>query len=147
MVLTNGLGEAYPELGPQRARTDFWEWNGEGFVLARWEYTRPVFRIHAIWDGDDATWFGEYDRALAFYQDAVFNEQLVGWSLGRLWPDSFYGGQPTPPPDPAERDRLNAYGRYRIVLLQAVQGRRPAPGHLSVWGVAVGRPHCLLPSA
>ena len=124
LVLTNGLGEAYPELGPQRARTDFWEWNGEGFVLARWEYTRPVFRIHAIWDGDDATWFGEYDRALAFYQDAVFNEQLVGWSLGRLWPDSFYGGLPTPPPDPAERDRLNAYGRYRIVLLHAVQGRR-----------------------
>ena len=124
LILTNGLGGAYPELGPQRARTDSWEWDGEAFILARWEYTRPVFRIHAIWDGDDATRFGEYDRALAFYQDAVFNEQLQGWSLGRLWPDSAYGGAPTPEPDPAERDRLNAYGRYRIMLLHAVEGRR-----------------------
>jgi len=124
LILSNSVAEAYPDLGPQRARTDSWEWDGEAFTLARWEYTRPVFRIHAIWDGDDATRFGEYDRALAFYQDAVFNEQLQDWSLGRLWPDSAYGGAPTPEPDPAERDRLNAYGRYRIVLLHAVEGRR-----------------------
>ena len=123
LILSNGLGEAYPDLGPQRARTDFWEWNGEAFVLARWEYTKPVFRIHAIWDGDDATRFGEYDRALTFYQDAVFNEQLLGWSMGRLWPDSAYSGSPTPTPDPLERPRLNAYGRYRIMLVHLVQGR------------------------
>lgn len=124
LILTHTITEAYPELGPQRARTDVWAWDGQAFVLARWEYTRPLFRIHAVWDGDDATRFGEYDRALALYQDAVFKEQLLGWSRGRLWPDSAYGGAPTPTPDPAECHRLNAYGRYRIMLLHAVQGQQ-----------------------
>jgi hypothetical protein len=121
LVLSNAVAGAYPDLGPQRARTDIWQWDGEAFVLARWDYTRPVFRIHAIWDGDDATRFGDFERALAFYQDAVFNEQLAGWSLGRLWPDSAYGSAPTPMPDRGERHRLDAYGRYRILLLHVAQ--------------------------
>ena len=124
LILSNAVAEAYPDLGPQRARTDIWQWDGEAFVLARWEYTRPVFRIHAIWDGDDATRFGDYEQALAFYQDAVFNEQLAGWSLGRLWPDSAYGSAPTPMPDRGERHRLDAYGRYRILLLHVAQGNQ-----------------------
>jgi hypothetical protein len=124
LVITNSVAEAYPDLGPQRPHTDTWAWNGAAFVLARTEYTEPVFRIHAIWDGDDATRFGEYERALALYQDAVFNQDLIGWSLGRLWPDSAYGGQPTPMPDRAEAHRLEAYGRYRILLLHAAQGNQ-----------------------
>ena len=124
LVISNAVAEAYPDLGPQRPHTDFWGWNGEAFVLTRSESTEPVFRIHAIWDGDDATRFGEYERALALYQDAVFNEDLIGWSLGRLWPDSAYSGQPTPMPDRAERHRLEAYGRYRILLLHAVLGNQ-----------------------
>jgi hypothetical protein len=66
--------------------------------------------------------FGDYEAALAFYQQAVFDEELIGWSQGRLWPDREYGGNPTPTPDPEERPRINAYGRYRIMLLHAVQG-------------------------
>lgn len=123
LILSNGVGEAYPDLGPQRARNDIWEWNGGAFSLARWETTDPIFRIHAIWDGDDAMRFGELERALVLYQDAVFNERLLGWSSGRLWPDGAYGSAPTPPPDPGERHRLNAYGRYRILLVHAAQGR------------------------
>ena len=126
LLLSNAIGAAYPDLGPQRERTDIWEWNGYVFERARWEYTEPEFRIHAIWDGDDATLFGDYDDALAFYQQAVFDEELLGWSSGQLWPDIYYSGAPTPTPDPSERSRLNAYGRYRIMLLHAIQGNQPA---------------------
>jgi hypothetical protein len=126
LILSNSLGEAYGDLGPQRKRNDIWEWTGYVFERTRWEYTEPVFRIHAIWDGDDAMLFGDYEAALAFYQQAVFDEELLGWSRGQLWPDSFYGGAPTPVPDPEERHRLNAYGRYRILLLHVVQGNLPA---------------------
>jgi hypothetical protein len=124
LILSNAVGEAYPDLGPQRVRTDIWAWDGQVFSLARWEFTEPEFRIHAIWDGDDASLFGDYDAALVFYQQAVFDEELFGWSQGQLWPDREYGGGPTPTPDPEERPRLNAYGRYRIMLLHAVQGNQ-----------------------
>lgn len=126
LILTNSLRQAYPDLGPQRVRSDIWEWTGYGFERNRWKYTEPVFRIHAIWDGDDATLFGDYEAALAFYQQAIFDDDLLGWSAGRLWPDSYYGGAPPPAPDPEERHRLNAYGRYRIMLLHAAQGNQPA---------------------
>lgn len=126
LVVSNSKGEAYPDLGPQRERDDIWEWTGYGFEHTRSKYTEPEFRIHAIWDGDDATAYGDFDAALAFYQQAVFDDELFGWSSGRLWPDSYYGGAPTPTPDPEERHRLSAYGRYRIMLLHAAQGNQPA---------------------
>ena len=122
LILSNSIGEAYPDLGPQRSRKDIWAWNGYHFVPERWEHTEPVFRIHAIWDGDDATRFGDYADALAFYQQGVFDTELFGWTSGQLWPDTAYSGGPTPAPDPEEWPRLNAYGRYRIMLLHAVQG-------------------------
>jgi hypothetical protein len=122
LILSNSVGEAYPDLGPQRARQDIWEWTGYEFALDRWEYTEPEFRIHAIWDGDDATRFGHYTEALAFYQQGVFDTELLGWTRGQLWPDREYGSTPTPTPDPEEDPRLSAYGRYRIMLLHAVQG-------------------------
>lgn len=122
LVLTNGIEHYYMDSGPQRERTDFWVWNGDAFVLARWKHPPPVFRIHAIWDGDDASRFGDYAEALAFYQQAIFDESLLGWSPGRLWPDSAYGSAATPTPAPDERPRLNAYARYRILLLHTVEG-------------------------
>ena len=125
LILSNSISEAYPDLGPQRSREDIWAWNGYHFVLERWEHTEPVFRIHAIWDGDDTTRFGDYDAALAFYQQGVFDTELYGWTSGQLWPDTAYNGGPTPAPDPEEWPRLKAYGRFRIMLLHAVQGFQP----------------------
>lgn len=126
LILAQSASFPYPDLGPERARTDIWGWTGQVFERTRQEYTEPVFRIHAIWDGDDATRYGDYEAALAFYQQAVFDEELLGWSPGRLWPDSFYGDAPTPVPALAERPRLNSYGRYRILLLHLVQGNQAA---------------------
>ncbi len=122
LVLLNGIGQGYPDSGPQRQRTDVWAWDGTAFALARSEYEPPVYRFQAVQDGDEATRRGEYDRALAFYHQAISDESLLGWSRGHLWPDSAYGASPTPTPDPEERPRLAAYAHYRIMLLYAVEG-------------------------
>jgi len=121
----------YPDSGPQRGRTDFWEWDGYQIAFARWEYEPPIYRFQAVQDGDDATRFGEYEKALAFYQQAIFDRDLLGWSRGQYWPDAWYkselmgGPMPTPTPDPNERPRLEAYARYRIMLLHILKGHLP----------------------
>lgn len=125
LVLTNGIGRGAEMNGPQRACTDVWAWNGVAFTLDCVESGPPEYRFQAVQDGDDATLCGHYDKALTFYQQAIFDDQLLGWSPDRLWPDSLYGTDPTPTPDPDERPRLSAYARYRIMLLYIVQGFMP----------------------
>lgn len=121
LVLSNGIAGHYG--GPQRRRTDIFAWDGETYSLARWEHEPPSYRFQAVQDGDDATRFGDYDRALAFYQQAIFDEELFGWQAGYFL-DLV---APTPPvPDPEERPRLEAYSRYRILLVHAVQGNLSA---------------------
>lgn len=122
LVLTNGIGRGPEISGPQRPRTEIWAWNGVAFTLASVESASPEYRFQAVQDGDEATLRGDYDKALAFYQQATFDDQLLGWSPGQLWPDSLYGTTPTPTPDPDERPRLSAYARYRIMILYLVQG-------------------------
>lgn len=122
LVLTNGIGRGPDIAGPQRARTDVWAWNGVAFTLACVASPPPEYRCQAVQDGDDATLCGDYEKALAFYEQAIFDDQLLGWSPGRLWPDSMYGTTPTPTPNPDEYPRLSAYARYRIMLLHVVQG-------------------------
>ena len=117
LVLSNGIAGHYG--GPQRRRTDILAWNGEAYSLSRWEYEPATYRFQAVQDGDDATRFGDYQQALASYQKAIFDEALFGWQAG-YYLDLY---APTPPvPDPDERPRLEAYARYRIVLLHTVQG-------------------------
>lgn len=109
--------------GPRRERTKIWAWNGYHFVPTRTLHTPPQYRFQAIRDGDNASQFGDYAQALAFYQQAISDERLLGWSVGQLWPDDMYNGSPTPTPDPYERSRLSAYAHYRIILLYVVQGK------------------------
>jgi hypothetical protein len=117
LVLNNGIAGYYG--GPQRKRKDIFSWDGHMFTLSRWEYEAPTYRFQAVRDGDDATLFGDFDRALAAYQQAIFDEELFGWRSGYFL-DLV---APTPPvPDPDERPRLEAYSRYRILLLHAARG-------------------------
>ncbi len=135
VVLTQGIVgglAAQNEGGPQRTRTEVWGWNGQTFVLMDSGYTSPEYRFQAMQDGDDASLAGRYDRALAFYQQAILDEKLQGWSSE--WFAYYFqgiggGGDatpfPTPAPDPTERPRIEAYSRYRILLLHIVRGYIP----------------------
>jgi hypothetical protein len=126
ILLTGGVSGRYWTMGggPKRPWTDTWMWNGEAFTLHSTEFEPPEYRFQAIRDGDAATLRGEYEKALAFYQQAVFDEALIGWNPERLYAiyNAYFMGTPTPLPMPEERPRLNAYGRYRILLLHTVQG-------------------------
>ena len=131
LVITQMTSTEYIDSGPQRRRTDFWEWDGYHVAFAHWEYEPPLYRFQAAQDGDDATRFGDYQEALTFYQQAIFDGNLLGWSRGQFWPDDWYeremmgGPGPTPTPDPEEGPRLEAYTRYRIMLLHVLQGHLP----------------------
>ncbi|MFQ5410480.1 MAG: hypothetical protein ACE5FI_18890, partial [Anaerolineales bacterium] len=126
LELTHGVGRGPEVSALERSRTDVWAWDGAAFTLADTRAAAPpVFRIQALWDGDAAKLRGEYDSALADYQQAVFDEELLGWSAGRIASDAAYEGGATPVPDSDEWPRLAAYGRYRILLLHAAQGYLP----------------------
>jgi hypothetical protein len=101
------------------------------------EFSAPSYRYQAVQDGDHAMLRHEYDKALAFYQGAIFDEKLLGWSpahkerskaLHQFTWDPSYHGTPTPVvplDDPQEYPNLAAYARYRIMLLHILAGHMP----------------------
>jgi hypothetical protein len=115
----------------QRERTDTWMWNGEHFVLERMEYEPPVFRYQAVADGDAALLEYSFEEALAHYQKAIFDVTLQPSNWFPPQPDycgmeggfylEFEGFDPL-----VERARLEAYSRYRIVLLHAAMETKDA---------------------
>lgn len=123
---------------PIRKQTTTLGWNGQNYVDLRQEnYASPQYRFQAIQDGDWHTRYGNYAKALALYQGAIFNDQLEWWSLEReLYEIQAYWSQydptptvyPSPIPDNIEYSRLAAYAYYRIVLLHVVQGHESDAG-------------------
>jgi hypothetical protein len=133
--LTGGIPVSadYGEGLPWRVQTDIYMWDGEFYSLYRNEYAPPDYRFQAVQDRDEATRWGDYDRALGFYQQAVFDENLKPWSLAQhiyewalsdavRYPFQPSTPVPIPKPDPAEYPSLAAYARYRIMLLHLQQG-------------------------
>lgn len=115
LVLVTSLEGMDPEARPPLERREVWAWDGSQFSIRESLYQPdPVYRFEAVLMGDFAFFHGDIDQALAFYQQAVFDEELFGWSLGH----DIRSGQPATP-DPDERERLNGYGRYRIMLTHA----------------------------
>jgi hypothetical protein len=114
-------GDWAPGYGPGRPRHEVWAWNGAAFTFHKSYYDPPVYRFQAVYDADDASLAGDYDAALALYQRAAFDESLLGWGPGQNPVDPQPGIW-----DPDERPRLEAYSRYRILLLHAINNRSDA---------------------
>ena len=122
----------HPRSGPQRVRRETWDWREDHLQFTFLDIGPPVFRFQAVQDADDLVRLGEYDPALTLYQDAIFDPDLLPWSRDRWWPDGYYQGMihpggnetpgPIPTPDPDERPRLEAYARYRLIVLHAARG-------------------------
>lgn len=117
-----------PDWKPQRAIKTILTWNGANFVFYKNEYPPPEYRFQVVQDGDRESLAGNFDNALKFYQDAIFNEQLEWWSPERkqfiidTWRPSNTPTPIPPNPDPAEYYNLAAYSRYRIMLLHILRG-------------------------
>ena len=74
---------AYADGIPWRTQFDTYMWNGKAFVLARTEFEPPEYRFQAVQDGDRATLRGDYERALAYYEQTMFDEKLEWWTPER----------------------------------------------------------------
>jgi hypothetical protein len=141
LILTGGIPNSwyddYFKHAPWRTQSDTYGWDGQHFVLLRTDFSAPVYRYQAVQDGDRAMVRKEYDKALAFYQEAIFSDKLLGWSpahkersiaLHELTWNFELEGTPTPaipPDDPQEYPNLAAYARYRIMLLHILQDHLP----------------------
>jgi hypothetical protein len=124
----NETTSAYEGL-PWRNETHIYSWNGYLFLLYRVVFSPPEYRFQAVQDGDRASLLGEYDRAVEFYQLSISNNMLDWWSDERwsyevrnLWVQPDDTPLPTPIPDTTEYPNLDAYARFRIMLLHIVRG-------------------------
>lgn len=119
---------------PWRDENDTYMWNGQYFTFYKKEFSAPEYRYQAVQDGDRAMSNGDNQKALTFYQDAIFSDKLLDWSLAHrehytslhqyTW-DPAYQSTPTPPAppdDPLEYPHLAAYARYRIMLIHVLWG-------------------------
>ena len=96
--------------GPQRAAKQVWEWNGAQYVKTTTELAPVEYRIHAIYEGDDAFQAGENDRAVDWYSRAVLDDSLKDWHA-----EIGYRTQ-------NDRAVLTAYARYRLLLIGVRRG-------------------------
>jgi hypothetical protein len=124
-LLTDGL--------PTRGEQYTFKWNEINFVFSSKEYSKPVYRFEAVQDGDRYSKVGNYDKAISFYQDAIFSNKLDWWSSERnRYEVNCFGSKPncpyfpTPPsPDPKEYFNLAAYSRFRLMLIYILRGWQP----------------------
>jgi hypothetical protein len=120
LLLTTNLAVPQP-MTETIQRTEIWNEEGESITLSKSQYgPEPVYRYEAVLLGDFAFLNGDFDDALPFYQQAVFDEKLLSWM------DHPDAGEYSYTDRIEERVRINGYGRYRIMLVHAVEGRASA---------------------
>jgi hypothetical protein len=103
LIITNGALPD-PEAGPPRIVTQVWHWDGVAYVLSETIAPQTPYRIHVVHDADAALETGDYEAALALYDQVITDDALLSWTLAD------------------ERQYLTAYALYREVLIYAAQG-------------------------
>jgi hypothetical protein len=64
---------------PQRNYSEVWEWNGSVFTVTQQIWAPPVYRYHALLDGDYALFAGDYPAAFAAYERVIGDDALQEW--------------------------------------------------------------------
>jgi len=134
LILTDP-GPGHPDtlhnFGPWRGKQVVFTWDGVHYLYSSLEMDPPIYRFQAVQDADRYFLLGNYDRALALYQEAIFSDRLAWWSMelrdyinAVRYADAAGTPRPTPiSPDPNEYADLVAYSRYRIMLLHITRGQ------------------------
>jgi hypothetical protein len=94
--------------GPQRMVTETWSFTGSAFTLTGKLAEPPVYRIHALHDGDDALRRKDFPAAEALYARVVNDPSLQGWEGGVALQD--------------EAQFLAAFATVRLVQSAAARG-------------------------
>ncbi|MBN1975972.1 MAG: hypothetical protein JW918_01115 [Anaerolineae bacterium] len=95
---------------PQRGYSEVWEWNGDVFTVTQQIWEPPVYRYHALLDGDRALLSGDYATAVTTYERVIGDDALQEWG-------AVSGGDPG-----VERAQLAAFARWRLVLTRVRSG-------------------------
>ena len=127
---------------PWRAREVTLGWKWHNYIITDIDFFPPEYRFQAIQDGDRATSIREFDKAISFYQDAVFSDKLDWWSYERkkyeyvlsynLWfaEQGAISDLPTSTPlpleiypveDTSEYYRLAAYAYFRMIAIYVLR--------------------------
>ena len=129
LILTDS-GPAHPDMlysfGPWRGKRVVFSWDGIHYLYSDLQMGPPEYRFQALQDADRLFLLGEYDAALALYQDVIFSDQLEWWTRERMdfIRDTVWGKENIiePKPNPDEYLHLAAYARYRILLHHISRG-------------------------
>jgi tetratricopeptide (TPR) repeat protein len=110
-LLARSPGLSSLEAGPQRVITQTWSWSGEVLALTAEEVGPPRYRYHALREGDEALFVGEYAEAFAAYLRVLNDPALDPWA-------GAYGAQ-------EETRWLRALAHWRLMTLGYELGNFP----------------------
>ena len=96
--------------GPQRTEKQLWDWNGAQYVKVKSELSPVEYRNQAVYEADDAFKAGDDDAAVAWYTRVITDDTLKDWL-----PEIGYS-------QPHDRDSLQAYARFRLLLIGLQRG-------------------------
>ena len=94
------------EFGPFRPVEHIWTWHGDRYLHTAVNPAPSDYYIHILRDADQYLRVSDLDDAILAYELGLNGENV------RTWGGIFYNAQN----DEIERDRLDAYANYRLVL-------------------------------
>ncbi|HZY44038.1 MAG TPA: hypothetical protein VFF70_04735, partial [Anaerolineae bacterium] len=104
--------------GPQRSDTQVWKWNGAQFAKVSSTLSPIEYRIHAIYEADDAFAKNDYQSAVDGYSRAITDDSLKDW-LTEIGYSKAH-----------DRATLTAYARFRLLLIGVLRGDANASDQL-----------------
>jgi hypothetical protein len=105
--------------GPQRTEKQLWDWNGAQYVKIKSDLSPIEYRIHAIYEADDAFLAGDYQKAIDWYSRAFTDDTLKDWLTEIGYAKAH------------DRDTLKAYARFRLLLIGLLRGDANASDQLA----------------
>lgn len=96
--------------GPQRAEKQRWKWNGAQYAKVSSALSPTLYRIHAVYEADDAFKAGDYTTAVDWYGRVITDDSLKDWLTEINYPKAH------------DRATLTAYARFRLLLIGVLRG-------------------------
>jgi len=96
--------------GPQRTEKQLWKWNGAQYVKVKSDWSPVEYRIHAVYEADDAFAAGDYAKATDWYTRVLTDDNLKDWLTEIGYANAH------------DRDTLQAYARFRLLLIGLLRG-------------------------
>ncbi len=115
---------------PQLSEEHIWMWNGREFTIVEVGFSEPTIKFHAASLGDLYSLLGKFEEATAFYQQAIFDQELQAWNVEwieyAMMGTGLEPGQSPPREDYEQGQRISTYARYRLLLVNYLLGNDAA---------------------